>query len=75
MRLQVIKDAMRAGDIDYAKRLVRESPEDIIPSDGITVRLQALLAGGREALSDSKSEDEVSNPATFGRAIGFKWLG
>lgn len=62
LRLRVIKDAVRAGDIDYAKRLVRESPDDIIPSDGIKVRLHALLTGGREALSDSGPEEEGSNP-------------
>ena len=56
LRIRVIEDAVRGNDMDEARRLVRESPDDIIPEDEIKVRLHALLTGGPAALGVAETE-------------------
>lgn len=59
LRIRVIENAVRGNDMNEALRLVRESPDDIIPEDEIKVRLHALLTGGPVALGLSESEEVV----------------
>lgn len=57
LRIRVIENAVRGNDMNEARRLVRESPDEIIPEDEIKVRLHALLTGGPAALGVSETEE------------------
>ncbi|MGC6460256.1 MAG: hypothetical protein ACON32_00570, partial [Pirellulaceae bacterium] len=57
LRIRVIENAVRGNNMNEARRLVRESPDEIIPEDEIKVRLHALLTGGPAALGVSETEE------------------
>lgn len=78
LRLEAIENAIRAGDLDESRRLVRESPAESPTPPEIQVRLHALLTQGAAALpatpepvpgedvSDSTETEALREGETYG---------
>ena len=63
LRLEAIENAVRMGDSEEARRLVRESPGDAPTPDDVQVRLHSLLTLGATALpEESRPFPEVVPP-------------
>ncbi len=60
VRILAIEEAIRGGNLDGAKRLVRDSPSDAPTPDEIRIRVHALLTQGVAALESEPASEESS---------------
>ncbi len=78
LRLKVIENAIRVGDSEEARRLVRESPAEAPTPPDVQVRLHALLTQGVAALSSGSepiTEDDPSDSSVGDEEWEWETLG
>jgi len=86
IRITAIEDFVRVGDMDNARRLVRESPDDAPVPDHLKLHLHTLLTKGKDALppveevvsegpaASKEAEVNVQMPAVTEPARSFEEL-